>query len=117
MSIRCVCPNGHVLNVKDKYAGANGLCPVCQAQVSVPQLPKPSISEDAILEVLGYAEPVGKPETVISSTKDAFSDTSLSGIRRQVTPNKTCDRCHQEVPGGTHICPYCRTYIASLKDF
>jgi hypothetical protein len=30
---------------------------------------------------------------------------------------KSCWRCHKEIETATHICPYCRTYIASLADF
>ena len=30
MSIRCVCQNGHVLKVKESFAGTSGLCPSCK---------------------------------------------------------------------------------------
>ncbi len=53
MSIRCVCQNGHVLKVKDSFAGTSGFCPSCRARVDVPKLQKRSISEDAILGLLG----------------------------------------------------------------
>lgn len=31
-------------------------------------------------------------------------------------PKKTCTSCHREISAGTHICPFCRTYIANLSD-
>jgi RNA polymerase subunit RPABC4/transcription elongation factor Spt4 len=114
MSIRCVCQNGHVLNVKDSYAGATGLCPVCKAHVRVPTRPKPDVSEDAILDIMGHYEPRSTSDSTII---DSFGDTSLSGIHKQASPYKKCDRCKREVPSESHVCPYCRTYIASLSDF
>ncbi len=55
MSIQITCPNGHVLKVKDKYAGQTGMCPHCQARVYVPT---PSgISDDAIVDLIGPPPP------------------------------------------------------------
>ena len=121
MSIKCVCRNGHVLRVKDSLAGVVGLCPVCRAEVRVPR-PQPThacMSEDAILHILGDHEAPPRQDSIQDTVEDfnMFSDTSLSGIHRQATPKKCCDRCNQEVSAGTHICPHCHTYIASLKDF
>jgi len=39
MAIDVVCPNGHQIKVKDKYAGKKGLCPRCRAAMHVPELP------------------------------------------------------------------------------
>ncbi len=123
MSIKCICRNGHKLRVKDSLAGRVGLCPVCRAEVRVPR-PQPvrcdCLSEDAILHILGKHTPAPHQDTTTQDTVEdleAFADTSLSGINLQGVPKKCCDRCNQEVPAGTHICPYCHTYIASLKDF
>ncbi|MBN1393831.1 MAG: hypothetical protein JW959_02210 [Pirellulales bacterium] len=121
MSIKCVCKNGHVLHVKDWQAGKVGLCPICRTKVRVPWPAKKhvDISEDAILHLLGDNPPPDRKDSIQDTVDDfdMFSDTSLSGIHRQTTPKKCCDRCNQEVPAGTHICPHCHTYIASLKDF
>ena len=121
MSIKCVCINGHVLHVKDSQAGVLGLCPTCRTQVKVPRPHRKhsDMSEDAILNILGdHATPPhqGSFEDT-SEDLNMFSDTSLSGIHRQGTPKKCCDRCNQEVSADSHICPHCHTYIASLKDF
>ena len=55
MSISAKCPNGHVLKVKDEYAGKSGLCPHCGSRVSVPvpSAEKSRISDDDILGLLG----------------------------------------------------------------
>jgi hypothetical protein len=115
MSIRCVCRNGHVLKVKDSLAGTVGLCPACKTQVKVPLPPSKDVSEDAILHILGGHDNAPQGDTF--NDIDAFADTTPSGIFRQQTPKKSCDRCNQEVLVGTHICPHCHTYIANLSDF
>jgi len=115
MSIRCVCRNGHVLRAKESLAGAVGLCPTCKIRVSVPRPHEDCTSEDAILHILGEHAPGPHKDTF--DDFDALADTSISGIRRQATPKKSCDRCNQEISAGAHICPHCHTYIANLSDF
>lgn len=36
MPIQTICPNGHSLTIKGKYAGKEGLCPVCHSPIKVP---------------------------------------------------------------------------------
>ncbi len=36
MGIRFYCPNGHKLNVKSELAGKVGICPKCQARMTIP---------------------------------------------------------------------------------
>jgi hypothetical protein len=116
MSIRCVCQNGHVLNVKESQAGKTGLCPQCKTRVTVPQRPPvATMTEDTILHILG--DRPGSPHRDTSLNMNAFSDTSLSGIHKAIELKKICERCQKEVAIGTHICPYCHTYIANLRDF
>jgi hypothetical protein len=114
MSIRCVCPNGHVLNVKDSLAGMTGLCPSCKGKVLVPKLQKQCISEDVILSLLGRQSPT---ERAAAESSGVLLAASESGIHRLPFPKKACSRCEQEVTVGTHICPHCHTYIANLSDF
>jgi hypothetical protein len=114
MSIRCVCPNGHVLHVKDSLAGTSGLCPSCKGRVNVPKPHAPSMSEDAILDLLG---PQGPSTRASMEESGVFLATSDSGIYGTPAGKKPCNRCNREVSIGTHICPYCHTYIANLSDF
>jgi hypothetical protein len=115
MSIRCVCQNGHVLNVKESQAGKTGLCPKCRTPVAVPKPTVGTMTEDTILGILG--DRPGSPHRDTSVNFGSFSDTSLSGIHKALEPKKICERCQKEVALGTHICPYCHTYIANLRDF
>jgi hypothetical protein len=115
MSIRCVCPNGHVLKVKDTLAGTSGLCPTCRARVKVPRPQTVPVSEDAVLEMLGRSGFI--PLTDTATYSDMADTTPLPAIRERGTPKKSCYKCNQEIAAGTHICPYCRTYIANLSDF
>lgn len=38
MTIAVTCPTGHLLRLKDKYAGLSGFCPHCSARVDVLKL-------------------------------------------------------------------------------
>lgn len=114
MSIRCVCQNGHVLRVKESLAGTSGLCPSCKVRVDVPKPREPSMSEDAIMDLLGKQPPSGSQAT---DSSGVFLATSDSGVYGQPSAKKTCNRCNREVSAGAHICPYCHTYIANLNDF
>jgi len=114
MSIRCVCQNGHVLNVKESLAGTSGLCPSCRGRVDVPKPRDPRMSEDAILDLLGKQKPSAR---TAAEESGVFLATSESGIYGQNLAKKPCNRCSREVTIGTHICPYCHTYIANLADF
>jgi hypothetical protein len=114
MSIRCVCPNGHVLHVKESLAGTTGLCPSCKGRVNVPKPRESRMTEDAILDLLGD---IGPSSRSAAGESGIFLSTSDSGVYGQPLAKKTCNRCSREVTTGTHICPYCHTYIASLADF
>jgi hypothetical protein len=114
MSIRCVCQNGHVLKVKDSFAGTSGLCPSCRARVDVPKSGKNHISEDVILGLLGKQS---QAERLAAESSGVLLAASESGVMRLPFPKKTCSRCNQEVTVGAHICPHCHTYIANLSDF
>lgn len=116
MAIEFTCPNGHKLKVKESCAGKTGRCPVCNALVRVPRPPTSELSEDAILGILGRHEPgrVGRsarPEAPVGSSDETRADASPL-----TPPKKSCVKCHREIDGETHICPYCHTYIAGLAD-
>jgi rRNA maturation protein Nop10 len=81
MAITVKCPKGHLLQVKEKYAGQSGFCPHCSTRVDVPH-PK-RLSEDEILTILGpssaspdpaeevvHQEPLPKEQSGISLLKN-----------------------------------------------
>lgn len=114
MGIRVSCPNGHTIKVRDSFAGKTGLCPACKARIKVPEIPQEGLSEDAILGILGDADP----------TQDGKEDQRGAAFEPPVetyTPPqrtlKSCQSCGREISVQTHICPFCHHYIANPKDF
>mgnify|MGYP000743056691 CR=1 FL=1 len=118
MSIRVVCPNGHVLQAKDSLAGKVCLCPKCKEKVTVPrpQTTPNVVTESAVLDIIGKPDPsMGTPQP---SMENELQATKLKTQKRSTaTPKKRCPHCEREISVGHHICPYCRTYIAALGDF
>jgi hypothetical protein len=115
MSIRCACPNGHPLTVSESLAGKTGLCPLCRAPVRVPQKQTEGVTEEAILDMLRPQVPSSKVPAL--SAADLDKTAFHSDLHEHTTPKKSCFRCNHEISYGSHICPYCHTYIASLQDF
>ena len=113
MAIEFKCPNGHKLKVRDTSAGKTGRCPVCNALVRVPLPPGTKLTEDAILGILGPAEPKDSAEPPPTGFPDGLT-AATEGIAPR---KKSCPQCHAEIEMETHICPNCHTYIADLKDF
>jgi RNA polymerase subunit RPABC4/transcription elongation factor Spt4 len=120
MAIRCVCPKGHVLKVKESLAGTSGLCPVCRSRVRVPALRAEKVTEDTVLAILGPHEETkvqDLPPPDDSRDQQMLEASMRSGIFGRKNIVKNCSRCNQEISAGTHICPYCHTYIAQPGDF
>ena len=115
MTIRVTCPNGHVLQVKDCFAGKTGLCPVCKAKVQVPELCG-ELSEDDIMGVLGPHNPSSEDHAPVAEAEPSGESASDSRVGSTSPPKKCCTNCNREISAGTHICPFCRTYIANLRD-
>lgn len=71
MPLRCVCPNGHVLKVKDKLAGSRGTCPTCQAEFEIPVLAAPmgppAASQAASSATAPPTVPPGSPASAVVS--------------------------------------------------
>ena len=120
MAIKVTCPNGHVLEVKEKYAGQSGLCPHCRARVQVPKVQ--SVSEDDVLAILGPPKPPPPPlpppseefvhqEPRHDETKEE-SGISLLGsalLRRK----KACPQCGDIISFAFTVCPRCGTRLSA----
>jgi hypothetical protein len=122
MAIRCVCPKGHVLKVKEKLAGTQGLCPVCRSPVKVPTLRDKKVSEDAVIAILGPFDLTDSKDTTPVEVAEenevkSLQETIQSGLFGRGTIVKNCTRCNQEIAAGSHVCPHCHTYIAQARDF
>ncbi len=111
MSIQVTCPNGHLLHVKDVYAGKVGLCPLCKAQIQIPNPQESELTEEAIMGFLGPPRRVGA--AVVSDGPAVWESRSAA----PAPPKKSCSKCNREILAETHICPYCHTYIAGVSDF
>lgn len=112
MSIQFACPNGHLLRVKDSFAGKKGLCPACKAPIQVPK-PATDELEDEVLQIIGPHNPDSSELPL-----EPLSGTAVEHLRRSpATPYKSCIRCHREIGSAVHICPFCHTYVAELADF
>lgn len=86
MSIRTVCPNGHTLKIKDKYAGKLGRCPICDARVRVPVVDVESMSSFS-------------GESIMLASSPEADDSPPAKADEAV---KTCARCSASVPPLRH---------------
>lgn len=122
MSIRFSCPNGHLLHAPESFAGRTGRCPACKAVLKVPSLHAENV-EEQVLGIIGqydpgrYKNPAAVQVSELSGTGSAVQTPPAATPTPAATHYKTCNRCHREIAVGTHVCPYCRTYIAGLSDF
>jgi hypothetical protein len=110
MSIRVVCCNGHVLKVNDSFAGRSAACPACKAQVNIPAADPASMSEDAIMDILGPRQTASKPAGE-ASAKAAAEAAPVSAGKVPPPHMKICIKCNREMESTGRICPYCRTYV------
>jgi len=114
MGIKVSCPNGHTIKVKDSFAGKTGLCPACKARITVPEISRKGLSEDAILGILGDFDPA-QDEKVASGKVEP--EAVAEEYRPPQRTLKSCQSCGREISVQTHICPFCHHYIANPKDF
>ena len=77
MGIRFYCPNGHKLNVKSELAGKVGICPKCQARMTIPTASvrepsrKSAFEETAFESSAEAAESSGDARTAASEGENA----------------------------------------------
>ena len=106
MSIKVVCPNGHEIRVKDSNAGKTGLCPMCKARVTVPEIERSPLSEEDVMGLLGEPAAADSGSISVESMAEASEGDYL------VEPTtKICKVCEREIEAESHICKYCNTYI------
>ncbi|MGL4512576.1 MAG: hypothetical protein ACRCT8_05750 [Lacipirellulaceae bacterium] len=60
MGLRCVCPNGHTINVKAELAGKRGICPTCRERFEIPSGASTAVADPPVAPSPGSAanEPV-----------------------------------------------------------
>ncbi len=109
MGIRVECPNGHVLNIKEKYAGKKGLCPKCPGQVFVHV---PDVTE-AIQRAVDQGEQRSHAAASSSVFDDAPSstDSSASLLSGSVIRHHIRCECGSNVPMWYAKCPSCGRFL------
>jgi anti-sigma B factor antagonist len=116
MAIKVTCPNGHVLQVKDSYAGHSGLCPHCHARVEVS---KPARGlEDEVLDILGPPKtPLPRPSAQAAHHEprhDAAREESGISLLGSTLPRrkKVCPQCCEFLAVSVAACPRCGTPLS-----
>jgi hypothetical protein len=102
MTITVTCPKGHLLRLKDKYAGQSGLCPYCYARVQVPK--SEQISEDEVLAVMGPSS----PEVFVQQEPSPKEASGISLLGSAALREKAaCLKCGKILSAAFAICPLC----------
>lgn len=113
MAIQVPCPGGHVINVKDKYAGKMGRCPRCGTTLEVPDR---QLTDD---DVLGLLESDDEDDRPVHQDPFHDEDQESSGISLidpssaiHVGPIRECPRCKRKVHvPSNNVCPNCGVYL------
>ncbi len=124
MSIEVVCPKGHTLKVKDRFAGQSGLCPHCKSRVEVPH----HLTDESVLDIVGDYQPpsaAAKPQweeeeevesaSVIDDAPSSTAVTESSGLSLLgssiIRHHKVCPHCREMVKLWYASCPKCGKYF------
>lgn len=121
MPIACRCPNGHVLKVKDKYAGKTGLCPKCGAAMQVPA----ASEEEEFIEMIPREKeppaPAGRsifdddeeptPRERRGGRSSISTSESLLSSASVVKHCKKCPKCFELAPLWHVRCLKCNHYF------
>ena len=110
MSIRVVCPKGHSLKIKDKYAGRTGFCPLCKSPIKIP-VPDEEIPGGL---VRGIYDPSKSGLSGLALEVPEFIDDPADEDSEDTM--QICGKCQKEVPASAQVCPHCKAYIATLND-
>lgn len=117
MAIQVRCPNGHVLQIKEKHAGKSGLCPHCHARIDVPAIRSsgPHVAGGASRPPLAGAEDqAGKDSRKSWYANDQEHTGSKLAGSSVVRHKKACPDCSQLVPYWFATCPHCNSAMSTL---
>ena len=91
------------------------MCPICKARIVVPVPQDDVLAEDSIMDIL---KPQESGLSGIALETPEFdnepSDQWHPGASKGAV--KMCSKCLKEIPSEAHVCPYCKTYVATLTD-
>ena len=120
MAIEVHCPNGHVLKVKDKYAGKSGFCPLCEGRVRI-TVPR-GLTDDDIMQFIGGTSAGAAKTSAVedeasvlhgASVTDRPESSSMSLVGASaVRHTRKCANCGESVPYWYATCPHCHRYLS-----
>ncbi len=129
MGITATCANGHVLKVKDEFAGKTGLCPHCRARVFVPMpvhiRDNARITDDEILGLLGGPPQAARAAAdesdsvldggAVSPPSETSRDTTVSLLAASALRKvKTCPKCQRTASTAFAHCPRCGSPLGEI---
>ena len=117
MPIEVVCPNGHALKIKEKYAGQYGLCPRCRAPIAVPSL-EDDDEEEGLIDLVPRPQEKNVGRRVADQKyephydhEDALSDDEDESPRRSDSLSETHSGesllSSSIIKRNQKICPHC----------
>jgi hypothetical protein len=97
----CRCPHGHKLRGSVELIGESVRCPRCNEKFVFGYQIRESISDTAVVRILGDAPPSSRP----NSDSESQDDEGL------------CDRCGGPVSRAAGVCNPCQNSSSTLPDF
>lgn len=121
MAITVTCSNGHLLRIKDKYAGKSGLCSYCHVRIEVPANER--AFEDEVLTIVGPPRKAPPPDIPEDSIHDGASvlagdeakeESGVSLVGSSLLHRrKVCPQCRHIASFAFTVCPRCGTPLAA----
>jgi len=118
MLIEVRCPNGHILHVREKYAGKIGVCPRCSAPVRVPTVGQASGDSSDRLGAPPLSE---RPSGVIVLNDSQRAQMTwkpapaAAGLASRSVKESMCLECGRIVSHSFAVCPQCGTPVSVYR--
>ncbi len=93
------CPNGHKLSGTLDMVGRNVRCPRCAAKFELKLPPKRTLTETAVMRILGEADQLPAPPEAPQKTR------------------RPCPRCSKPISINANVCEHCKCYAGKMPQF
>jgi hypothetical protein len=98
-SLVVMCPNGHKLTGSVDMVGKNVRCPQCGAKFQLKLPARKSLTETAVMRILGDADKLpARPEP-------------------QEKTQRPCPRCKKQISIHANVCEHCKCYAGAMPNF
>ncbi len=98
-----VCAGGHRIHAAHRLGGQTLPCPKCGIPVLVPKMKTDTLSDTAVLRILGDVTP---PQV---------NESNASESNRQAV--RACPRCSVKIGLYLSVCPFCQCYAGPVSDY